>query len=99
MTDFQTNEKTMTPVMKEAKQKEIMAMQQNLQEQQQSSQEKLESKREALFQPILEKVQTGIDAVAKSNGFTYIMDASAGSILFAQEAKDISPLLKKQLGL
>ncbi len=99
MTDFQNNEKTMTAIMKEAKQKEIMSMQQNLQEQQQSSQEKLETKREALFKPILDKVQAGIEAVAKANGYSYIMDASAGSILFAADAKDITPLLKKQLNL
>jgi outer membrane protein len=48
---------------------------------------------------ILEKANDGIKAVAKANGYTYIFDSGAGSILFADESDDVLPLLKAYLKL
>lgn len=52
-----------------------------------------------MYGPILQKANDGIKAVAKANGYTYIFDSGAGSILFAEESDDVLPLLKAHLKL
>ncbi len=97
--DFQKNQKTMTEIMLETKQKEIMSMQQNLQEMEQSANDKLNKKRSEMYQPIIEKVENAINKVAKNNGYTYIMDTSSGSVLYADPSNDVMPLVKKELNV
>ncbi len=97
--DFQKNQKTMTEIMMETKQKEIMTLQQNLQEMEQSANEKLNKKRAELYQPIITKVEAAIQAVSKSNGYTYVLDISSGSVLYADPTNDIMDLVKKQLNV
>ncbi len=97
--DFQKNQKTMTEIMLETKQKEIMSMQQNLQEMEQSANDKLNKKRSEMYQPIIEKVEAAINAVSKANGYTYVLDTSSGSVLYADPANDIMDLVKKQLNV
>jgi outer membrane protein len=65
----------------------------------QEMQGQLAQKREALLQPILDKINKAIQAVAKENGYAYIFDASAGMLLYADESTDVSPLVRTKLGL
>lgn len=67
----------------------------------QDMQQQLGAKRESLLTPILEKVKTAIDTVAKANNFTYIFDGSpgVGVILYADESTNITELVKKELGI
>ncbi len=64
-------------------------------------QQQLGKKREELLTPILDKVKTAIDAVAKENKYTYIFDGSpgVGVILYADESTDITGLVKKNLDI
>jgi outer membrane protein len=48
--------------------------------------------------PILEKAKTTIEKVAKANGFTYIIDASTGVLLYTG-GTDITPLVCADLGI
>ncbi len=65
----------------------------------QDMQEKLAKKQNELLQPILDKVNKAIQDVAKENGYQFILNASTGSLLYADESADISELVKKKLGL
>lgn len=67
----------------------------------QDMQKQLSDKRESLLTPILEKVKTAIDAVAKDNGYTYIFDGSpgVGVILYADESTNVTNMVKTKLGL
>ncbi len=70
-----------------------------LQQEEQGMQNQLLQKREELYNPILEKVEKAIQDVAVENGYTYVFDASAGFLLYADESEDISGLVKAKLGL
>ncbi len=59
----------------------------------------LEKKRQDLLKPILDKVNKGIQDVAKENGYTYIVDASTGVLLYARPEDDITKLVKAKLGM
>ena len=49
------------------------------------------------LQPILEKVQTAIDNIAKERGFDYVLDAMTGSILYALPQYDLTEDILKEL--
>lgn len=65
----------------------------------QDSQQKIIDKSETLLQPIRDKIQNAIDAVADESGYTYIFDAAMGMILYAEDQADVSTLVKAKLGL
>ena len=60
---------------------------------------KLGEKRKILFDPILEKVNTAMKAVAEENKFTYVFDSSTQVILYADESLDVTKLVKAKLGV
>jgi len=49
------------------------------------------------LQPVLEKVQSAIDIIAKERGFDYILDAMTGSILYALPQYDLTEDVLKEL--
>jgi outer membrane protein len=66
---------------------------------QQSAEQEVAKKREELLQPILTKVEEAVKAVGKENGYLMIFDTSTGAMLFALETEDVTPLVKKKIGL
>lgn len=70
-----------------------------LQEFQQNMEQQLAEKQQSLLQPILDNVNNKIAEVAKAEGYTYIIDISAGSVLYADESNDILDKVKAKLGL
>jgi len=79
--------------------RELADLEKRISDFQQSAQDKIDAKREKLYEPILQKANDGIKAVAKANGYTYIFDSSAGMLLFADESDDVMPLVKSHLKL
>lgn len=88
-----------TDINKEIKIKEIQDMEKRITDFENKIEEKMSTKRETLYEPILEKADVAIKAVAKEKGYAYIFDSSSGSLLFANEADNILPLVKAKLGL
>lgn len=72
---------------------------QKLREFQNQSQGDIANKQNELLAPILEKVQTVIDEIAKAESYTYIFDSSQGVILYADESTNITDKVKAKLGL
>ena len=97
--DYQQNAELWPPSTLEVKQKEIIDLEKRIGEFQQSIQADVTTKREELYAPILEKADVAIKAVSNEGGFTYIFDASTGSLLFADESQNILPQVKAKLGL
>lgn len=60
--------------------------------------DKLAEKREQLFKPIFDKVNKAMEDVAKENQFTYVFDSSTQVLLYADEALDVTNLVKAKLG-
>ncbi len=109
--DFQTKlqayEKgaaTMSDVIKADKEKELQTAQASIEEFQKNAQDDLQKKQNQLLAPILQKIQTGIDAVAKENAYTHIFNIDAGQgttpiLLYATEESNITNLVLKKLGV
>ncbi len=65
----------------------------------QEMQSQLVEKQNSLLQPIVDNMSAKIAEVAKENGFTYIIDDSAGILLFKDESMDVTAMVKSKLGL
>jgi outer membrane protein len=111
VTDFQTKlqayEKgaaAMSEVIKADKEKELQSAQASIEEFQRNAQDDLQKKQNTLLAPILQKIQTAIDATAKENAYTHIFNIDAGQgttpiLLYATEDSNISNLVLKKLGV
>ncbi|HMQ46167.1 MAG TPA: OmpH family outer membrane protein [Saprospiraceae bacterium] len=102
VTEFQkaVQEGTMTPVQQQTRQSELEKERDELIAFEQQMGQAIQAKREELLQPIIDKAQGAIDAVAKANQYKLVFDTSVfNAILFAQETNDLMPLVKAQLGI
>ena len=97
--DYQSNEATYTDLVKQDKIKEVADLEQRIQAFQQNAQQSLQTKEKELLEPILKKIETAIDNVAKEGKYTYIFNKSGGTILYAKDSEDVIGLVKKKLGL
>lgn len=77
----------------------LQAEQMELQQFEQDMQRQVMQKRQELYQPIFDKINTVIEEIAKEKEYTYIFDLSAGSILYADESKDITSMVRQRLGI
>lgn len=92
--------KTMSADDQKAKEESLQAMQTKIRAYQEQAQTDLEKLQKDLLGPIFEKANKAIQTVGTTNGFTYIFDTSARSIVFVSpKSEDILPLVKKELGI
>lgn len=96
---YEQNVGKWTPDVEELKVKELQDLEKRITEFQSTSTEKLNKKRETLYAPILEKADKAIKEVATAEGYTYIFDASAGALLFADESENILDKVRTKLGI
>ena len=61
--------------------------------------QQLQKKEADLLQPILDKVNLAIKAVAEEEGYLYIFDSSTQVLLYADESSDVSAKVKTKLGI
>lgn len=97
---FQDTQATLSESIKQARQAELADMEQRISTLNQTAQNDLAKKNQDLAAPILEKVRKAISDVAAENGYTYIFDIAAQSIIYTSpSSNDISALVKKKLNL
>jgi outer membrane protein len=99
LNEYQTNLATMSNIIKQTKEKEIVDLQRRIQEFQQTAQEDLQAKETELTAPVIEKARNAVKDVAKENGYNFILNSTEGLVLYTEPADDIMPLVKKKLGL
>jgi len=89
----------LSAIVRASKEQELADMQNRIATFQQNAQAQLQDKQAELLNPIIEKVTTAINTVAKEGGFIYIYDAR--SLIYFDPAKstDITPLVKTKLGI
>ncbi len=102
--DYQKNAATMSEVIRKDKEKVLQNKQQELQELQQNAEAAIQTKQQELLSPVMDKIQTAIEAVAKELGYTYILNSDAGYgttpvLLVAPDADNITELVLKKLGV
>lgn len=101
---YQQNAGTMTEEARASKEQELSELQQQIQRDQQEAQQKLQQKQAELLEPVFQKVQEGIDKVAKANGYTHVFtpDVAGNPVLLYvqnEEEADISDMVLKELGI
>lgn len=67
----------------------------------QEMRQKIAEKQEALVAPLIQKLQTAINAIAKEEGFVYIFDASPGNgvLLYADPNLDVTLKVMDKMGI
>lgn len=90
---------TMAPMVKEATEAKLVALQDEINNIQQSAQTQLQEQEMKMLEPLQKKVKDGIDKVAKAGKFSYIFDVSTGVALYFEGGIDITDLVKKELGI
>jgi len=97
--DYQKNAATMSSIIKATKEKEITDLQGRIEAFQQSAQQEVQAKQSKLITPFVEKAKQAIKDVAKEGGFSYIMNAVEDILLYSEGGEDVTPLVKKKLGI
>lgn len=97
--EFQKNLNTLSDAARQIKEKDLNDLRQRGTEMQQMAQQDLAKQEQELMTPIIEKAQNAIQTVSKTNGFTAIFETA--SLVYFDEATliDITPLVKKELGI
>lgn len=104
VTEFQTKQDrfnrdagTMSSSVRQVREKELVDLQNRIQEFQYTVQEDMEEKQYELARPFQEKIQNAINEVAKEHNYSYIFDTQV--LLYYDGGNDVTPLVKKKLGL
>ncbi len=88
----------MTPKQLQEAQVRLQTKQEELGGEEQKISEALQKRRQEKIQPIFDKVNQAIEAVAKEDQLTYVFDGSTGGvILYADESSDITTKVKAKL--
>ena len=99
--DYRQNAADWLPAIVEAKEKELTEMQQRLQQFSQNASMEYSSMQQQLLEPVVQKAREAVEKIGKANGYTYIFDLSANSIIYfnAANSTDLLPLAKSELGI
>jgi outer membrane protein len=99
--DYMKNGKDLSDLIRSSKETELQEMNQRIQTFQTNAEQDIQNQRAKLLKPVLDKVTSAINDVAKENKFTYIFDTTPGSpVLFESiDSQDITILVKKKIGI
>ena len=76
---------------------ELNQLQRRIEEFKQQAQMDYQRKTAELTAPIMDKAKKGIEAVAKESGYKYVLDTSAGNVLYSEASDDVLMAVKKKL--
>ena len=100
MQDYEANQATMSNLVKQSKEKEIVDLQTRIQQFQVNAEDEFATKRAELLKPILDKIQNAINLVGKEKGYTYVLDLATGAAVFVGDAAiDCTNDVKAKLGI
>src|SRR4051812_18922189 len=97
--DYMAGEATMSEMVKKNKQEDLQQLQARIQDFQRQAEMDYKKKQAEITAPIYEKAKKAVDAVAKENGYKFILDTSpqSSSVLYSEASDDILMLAKKKL--
>lgn len=97
--DYQTNQGNYTGIVKQSKEQELSDMNQRIQSFQQQAQVSLQHYGDSIQRPVIAKAKAAVSAVAKENGYKYVLDTSQGFVVYYEDTDDLFALVSKKLGL
>lgn len=98
MRDYEANSATMSNILRQSKEKEIMDLQGRIQEFQANAENDFAAKQEELSKPMLDRIKKAIDDVVKAKGLAYAFEKTV-ILSIGDSAIDITPDVKAKLGL
>jgi outer membrane protein len=75
-----------------------MDLEKNMTDFEQTANTELEKSRNDFLQPLIEKIGKAIEDVAKEEGYSYVIDASTGVLLY-RGGDDLTDKIKVKLGI
>jgi outer membrane protein len=98
--EFQEKQATMPESIKQTRQNELQDIQQRIQTFRQTASTDLEKKQQELSAPIMAKINKAISDIAAEGKYLYVFNYLPQVFIYqAPGANDITPLVKKRLGL
>ena len=98
--EYQEKQATMPESIKQARQSEIAEIEQRITTFQQTAYTDLQKKQQEFFAPVVEKVKKAITEVGAEGNYLYVFDMSTQNIIYqSPKANDLTPVVKKKLGL
>ena len=97
--EFEKNQASMNPTVKQMKQAELNGLLQRYAEFQQIAQQDFQKKQQELAVPIQEKLDAAISKVAKAAGYAAVFDAMVFVYSDSAQVVDINAAVKKELGI
>ncbi len=95
--DYMQNSAGYSDLVRGTKEKELQDLNKRIEDFKGQAQQDYQRKYGELSRPIYDKAKKGIEAVAKENGYKYVLDTSTGNVLYTESADDILALVKKKL--
>ncbi len=99
MREYEANSATMSNILRQSKEKEIMDLQGRIQDFQANAENDLAEKQEELSKPMLDKIKAAIDDVVKAKGLAYVFEKTVILSIGDSGSIDITPDVKAKLGL
>ena len=101
---YQKGGAQMSDVIKKDRETELQGLQTRIQEFSRTAEQSLQTKYQQLVNPVVQKIQKSIDAVAKAEGYTYVFNLDAGAntipiLLVAPEENNITESVLKNMGI
>jgi outer membrane protein len=95
MAELEKEKDNLPQIVLQERVKELRQMEENLMSFQQDAQRDMQAKEQELVGPILERVEKGINEVAKELGYAFVLPENV--LLYADPANDITQLVIKKL--
>ena len=96
--EYTQSVESLTDLVRQAKEEDLQNLQQRIQSFNSTASQKLQQKQGELMEPIFDKANNTIEAVAKEQGVIYVFDSNA--VLYKSNASiDLLPLVKAKLGI
>ena len=97
--EFEKNQATMNPTVKQMKQSELNGLQERYAQFQQIAQQDFAKKQQELAAPIQQKLDAAIEKVAKAAGYAGVFDSMVFVYSDAAQIVNINASVKKELGI
>ena len=99
MQQYQQNNATWTPAVREMKEKELMQLEQNLQQNQQVLQQELQQLQQQLQAPIYKKAQDTVNELAKAKDLALVFEKNSLLYLDPAQGVDLTPEARTALNI
>lgn len=97
---YEQEKATMTDAIRRVQEEELQGLYERFQTAQQTLYQEAQAYQAKLIEPLQTKLKSAIETVGKRQGLMFVYDMASGSILYkSDKAIDITPAVKKELGI